>query len=66
MPALFVYVEVKDYVPDTFAGKIRELVDTKYLKLKTRRHCTFNFLLCFLPVPQTSSRLCPIPYATST
>lgn len=21
LPALFVYVEVKDYVPDTFAGK---------------------------------------------
>ena len=22
LPALFVYVEVKDYVPDTFAGKL--------------------------------------------
>lgn len=23
LPALFVYVEVKDYVPDTFAGKLQ-------------------------------------------
>lgn len=29
LPALFVYVEVKDYVPDTFAGESNEHIDSE-------------------------------------
>lgn len=28
LPAVFVYIEVKDYVPDTYAGKQRHLVES--------------------------------------
>lgn len=58
LPALFVYVEVKDYVPDTFAGKLQ--VNVWIVNKVPWRHKQTPFLL------QTSSKPCPIQSATST
>lgn len=66
LPALFVYVEVKDYVPDTFAGKLQ--VNTR--KPKVKCFCpeiaagSESCSVCFLP--QMSLKPCPIRSATST
>lgn len=58
LPVLFVYVEVKDYVPDTFAGKLQ--VNVWIANKVPWRHKQIPCLL------QTSSKPCPIQSATST
>lgn len=62
LPALFVYVEVKDYVPDTFAGKSG---DCKKRRKKVKEMQFFHHH-SFLPCPQTSLKPCPIQSAMST
>uniref|UniRef100_A0A669CGJ2 Phosphoinositide phospholipase C n=1 Tax=Oreochromis niloticus TaxID=8128 RepID=A0A669CGJ2_ORENI len=62
LPALFVYVEVKDYVPDTFAGKSG---DRKKRRKKVKEMQFFHHH-SFLPCPQTSLKPCPIQSAMST
>lgn len=42
MPALFVYVEVKDYVPDTFAGKLNLLNQQLRKTLQIQCHVQCN------------------------
>lgn len=62
LPALFVYVEVKDYVPDTFAGKSGD----RKKEEKQKKKCGFFHHHSFLPCPQTSLKPCPIQSAMST
>uniref|UniRef100_A0A8C4IER2 Phosphoinositide phospholipase C n=1 Tax=Dicentrarchus labrax TaxID=13489 RepID=A0A8C4IER2_DICLA len=73
LPALFVYVEVKDYVPDTFAGTAGEHIQTKSKMFSFRKHCWFIVMLsltkmplCFLPVPQMSLKPCSLKPAVKT
>lgn len=62
LPALFVYVEVKDYVPDTFAGKSQTEFISK--RRATNSESLYASEIIYLFSFQMSSKLCPIPFAT--
>lgn len=51
LPALFVYIEVKDYVPDTYAGNAVKKKDILYSTSVVFISKMTGFFVLFLSVP---------------